>query len=88
MLPIQVLTRHEAGVNCLAVYGNLVFTGSEDKDIKVITVFTKYQLYRCNFMSQYLFLRKAKTNYVFLFDVFIGVQVFQAVHCYCRLSSE
>ena len=35
MLPIQVLTRHEAGVNCLAVYGNLVFTGSEDKDIKV-----------------------------------------------------
>jgi hypothetical protein len=44
MLPIQVLTRHEAGVNCLAVYGNLVFTGSEDKDIKVITVFTKYEL--------------------------------------------
>ena len=35
MLPIQVLTRHEAGVNCLAVSGNLVFTGSEDKDIKV-----------------------------------------------------
>ena len=35
MLPIQVLTRHEASVNCLAVYGNLIFTGSEDKDIKV-----------------------------------------------------
>ncbi|CAB3981639.1 E3 ubiquitin- ligase TRAF7-like [Paramuricea clavata] len=39
MLPIQVLTRHEAGVNCLAVYGNLVFTGSEDKDIKVYKYF-------------------------------------------------
>lgn len=39
MLPIQVLTRHEASVNCLAVYGNLIFTGSEDKDIKVYKYF-------------------------------------------------
>ena len=43
MLPIQVLTRHEAGVNCLAVYGNLVFTGSEDKDIKVVGIPRKCQ---------------------------------------------
>ena len=61
MLPIQVLTRHEAGVNCLAVYGNLVFTGSEDKDIKVITVFIKYQLYTCNFHKYSIcFSRKPK----------------------------
>ena len=43
MLPIQVLTRHEAGVNCLAVYGNLVFTGSEDKDIKVAICWMTYR---------------------------------------------
>ena len=45
MLPIQVLTRHEAGVNCLAVYGNLIFTGSEDKDIKVKSSALKFTIF-------------------------------------------
>jgi E3 ubiquitin-protein ligase TRAF7 len=63
MLPIQVLTRHEAGVNCLAVYGNLVFTGSEDKDIKVSLTMLE------------MFLVSSQENQVFVV-LFLGVQVF------------
>ncbi len=60
MLPIQVLTRHEAGVNCLAVYGNLVFTGSEDKDIKVITTKTTTDY---NFILDYKIYSYKVTDY-------------------------
>ena len=53
MLPIQVLTRHEAGVNCLAVYGNLIFTGSEDKDIKVLLLLAT--IHHCFFLRKLTF---------------------------------
>ncbi|XP_066917138.1 E3 ubiquitin-protein ligase TRAF7-like [Clytia hemisphaerica] len=35
LLPIQVLSRHEGSVNCMALSGDMIFTGSEDKEIKV-----------------------------------------------------
>jgi len=35
LLPIQVLSRHEGSVNCMALSGDMLFTGSEDKEIKV-----------------------------------------------------
>jgi hypothetical protein len=71
-------------VNCLAVYGNLVFTGSEDKDIKVIT--TKTTIFK-GILALALSQESKKTP--FLFHIFVlGVQVFQAVHCYSRLNSR
>lgn len=35
MLPIQVFSRHEGSVNCVALRGDKLFTGSDDKEIKV-----------------------------------------------------
>jgi E3 ubiquitin-protein ligase TRAF7 len=37
MLPIQTLQRHEGSVNTLVVHGDFLFSGSEDKEIKVCT---------------------------------------------------
>ena len=34
-LPIQSLSRHQGGVNALAICGNVVLSGSEDHEIKV-----------------------------------------------------
>ncbi|ESO82888.1 hypothetical protein LOTGIDRAFT_108875 [Lottia gigantea] len=34
-LPIQTLSRHQGSVNTLALYGNMLLTGSDDKEIKV-----------------------------------------------------
>ncbi len=34
-LPIQTLTRHEASVHSVALQGDLLFSASEDKDVKV-----------------------------------------------------
>ena len=36
MLPIQNLSRHDDSVNALTLHGDLLFTGSEDTEIKVI----------------------------------------------------
>ena len=35
MLPIQSLQRHDGSVNTLLLYGDFLFSGSEDKEIKV-----------------------------------------------------
>ncbi|XP_065057671.1 E3 ubiquitin-protein ligase TRAF7-like [Rhopilema esculentum] len=35
LLPIQVLSRHEASVNCVTLRGDMLFSGSEDREIKV-----------------------------------------------------
>ncbi|KAL8613879.1 hypothetical protein ACOMHN_032869 [Nucella lapillus] len=40
-LPIQSLSRHSAGVNSLAICGNLVLSGSEDNEIKVFRYFSQ-----------------------------------------------
>ncbi|XP_076470506.1 E3 ubiquitin-protein ligase TRAF7-like isoform X2 [Babylonia areolata] len=40
-LPIQSLSRHSAGVNALAICGNLVLSGSEDHEIKVFRHFSQ-----------------------------------------------
>ncbi|XP_060566056.1 E3 ubiquitin-protein ligase TRAF7-like isoform X1 [Ruditapes philippinarum] len=39
MLPIQTLQRHEGSVNTLVVHGDFLFSGSEDKEIKVFMYF-------------------------------------------------
>ncbi|XP_052815565.1 E3 ubiquitin-protein ligase TRAF7-like isoform X1 [Mya arenaria] len=39
MLPIQTLQRHEGSVNTLIVHGDFLFSGSEDKEIKVFMYF-------------------------------------------------
>eukprot|EP00794_Sanderia_malayensis_P000342 gene342-975_t len=39
LLPIQVLKRHEASVNCVALRGNLLYSGSEDMEIKVYSYY-------------------------------------------------
>ena len=36
MLPIQTLIRHEAAVLSIALQGDLLLSGSEDNDVKVI----------------------------------------------------
>ena len=36
MLPIQTLIRHEAAVLSVALQGDLLLSGSEDNDVKVI----------------------------------------------------
>lgn len=38
-LPVQVLSRHEGSVNCMTLRGDMLFTGSEDKEIKVYMFF-------------------------------------------------
>jgi len=48
LLPIQVLSRHEASVNCVTLRGNFLFSGSEDREIKV---YCYYQLSENAFMS-------------------------------------
>ncbi len=35
MLPIQTLIRHDGAIHCLALQGDLLLSGSEDKDVKV-----------------------------------------------------
>ena len=35
MLPIQIFSRHEGSVNCMALRGDKLFTGSDDEEIKV-----------------------------------------------------
>jgi len=35
LLPVQVLSRHEGSVNTMALRGYMLFTGSDDKEIKV-----------------------------------------------------
>lgn len=35
LLPVQVLSRHEGSVNTMALRGDMLFTGSDDKEIKV-----------------------------------------------------
>jgi hypothetical protein len=35
LLPIQSLSRHEGSVNALVLHGDLLFTGSDDSEIKV-----------------------------------------------------
>lgn len=35
MLPIQAIQRHDASVTCAAIAGDVLLTGSEDKEIKV-----------------------------------------------------
>lgn len=42
MLPIQALQRHEKPVQAMTVWYDTVFTGSEDEEIKVITLYYKY----------------------------------------------
>lgn len=37
MLPIQTLQRHSDSVNTLIVSGDLLLTGSEDTEIKVVS---------------------------------------------------
>ncbi|XP_071091952.1 E3 ubiquitin-protein ligase TRAF7-like isoform X1 [Haliotis cracherodii] len=39
MLPIQTLSRHQASVNSLTLYGNILLSGSEDHEIKVFRYF-------------------------------------------------
>ena len=36
MLPIQAIQRHDASVTCAAVAGDVLLTGSEDTEIKVV----------------------------------------------------
>ncbi|XP_071957640.1 E3 ubiquitin-protein ligase TRAF7-like isoform X1 [Antedon mediterranea] len=38
-LPLQTLSRHEGGVNALALKNGLLFTGSDDKEIKIFKYF-------------------------------------------------
>ncbi|XP_033110153.1 E3 ubiquitin-protein ligase TRAF7-like [Anneissia japonica] len=38
-LPLQTLSRHEGGVNALALNNGLLFTGSDDKEIKIFKYF-------------------------------------------------
>ena len=42
MLPIQALQRHEKPVQAMAVWHDTVFTGSEDEEIKVMTLYYRY----------------------------------------------
>ncbi|XP_065650085.1 E3 ubiquitin-protein ligase TRAF7 isoform X2 [Hydra vulgaris] len=35
LLPVQILSRHEGSVNCMTLRGDMLFTGSEDQEIKV-----------------------------------------------------
>ena len=53
MLPIQTLIRHEAAVLSIALQGDLLLSGSEDNDVKVIIslyyllkyTFSRFRLY-------------------------------------------
>ena len=65
MLPIQALQRHEKPVQAMAVWHDTVFTGSEDEEIKVMTLSNIY--YYTGFVSSYRFLNISnyKKSYIF-----------------------
>ena len=45
MLPIQTLIRHEAAVLSVALQGDLLLSGSEDNDVKVINLYCSLPLH-------------------------------------------